>query len=474
MTEAKTQTWYTRFTVAERVEHWVLFASFTTLGVTGLVQKFATAGISQAIIGFLGGIETTRIIHHWAAAIFLLEAVYHIIAAGYRLYVQKKKPTLVPGLKDVRDALQWVGYNLGFTNQPPKMPRYNFMEKMEYWAVVWGLVIMGVSGLMMWNPIFVTRYLPGFWIPTAKAAHGYEAILAVLAIIIWHFYNVHLKHWNWSMIRGQISRHEMIEEHGQELEEIESGKLPVPPPPEVARRRSMVYLPISTVVALALAGLIYYALTFETTSITTLPPAERVQAYVPATPTPAVAGAPVATLAPGAVKELAFTGTIDQMLKSKCGACHGDAGGFNVDSYQNVRREIVIGSPYDSPIVQIQKVGTHPGQLDPEQLNTLIAWIQAGAPENPGGSTQGGATTGGAETWDGGISALFKSRCGACHGTSGGFSAATYADVTKQLKPGDPDNSAIVKVQQGSHPGKFTADELARVIAWIKAGAPEK
>ena len=100
------------------------------------------------------------------------------------------------------DALQWFRYNLGMAEKPPKMPRYNFMEKAEYWAMAWGLVLMGLTGLMLWNPIATTNILPGTFIPAAKAAHGAEAVLAVLAIILWHFYHVHIKHWNWAMIKG--------------------------------------------------------------------------------------------------------------------------------------------------------------------------------------------------------------------------------------------------------------------------------
>lgn len=479
MSEAQ-QKWYVRFTIFERIEHFVLILSFTTLGVTGLVQKYALNAVSQAIIGGLGGIETTRIIHHFAAALFLLEAVYHLVAVGFKIYIQNKKPTMVPTFKDGTDAVQWLGFNLGLNKHLPKMPRYNFMEKMEYWAMIWGLLMMAFTGLMLWNPIFVTRYLPGEFIPAAKAAHGGEAVLAVLAIILWHFYNVHIKHWNWSMLRGKISHHEMVEEHAQELQEIESGLLPVPPSPEQARRRMMLYVPTAAVFTIVLVGAIYFALTFETTSITTVPPAEQIQAYVRATLTPMP---PTPTAKPqtgstgGSAQSVAWTGTVDQMLMQKCGSCHGNSGGFNADTYQNVMREVKAGNPDDSKIVQIQKIGTHPGQLSADEMSVLVAWIQAGAPETAGSTSNAGSAASGstADTWAAGISKLFVDKCGTCHGTTGGFTATTYNDVIKQLKPGDPDNSTIVTVQKkGGHPGQFSADELTQVENWIKAGAPEQ
>ena len=99
----------------------------------------------------------------------------------------------------------WGGYLKDFFKvEPPQEARYTFGEKVEYWSVVWGTVIMAVTGFMMWNPISTLRFLPGEAIPAAKAAHGGEAVLAVLAIIIWHFYHVHIKTFNKSMFTGKL------------------------------------------------------------------------------------------------------------------------------------------------------------------------------------------------------------------------------------------------------------------------------
>jgi cytochrome b subunit of formate dehydrogenase len=172
-----------RFSAFQRIEHWVLFASFTVLALTGLPQKFALAGVSDAIIAFLGGIETVRIIHRVAATIFMLEAVYHLVVVGYKLFVLRLKASMIPGSGDVTEAIQAVLYNLGIRRQQPKAGRYNFAEKLEYWAMVWGLVMMGATGFILWNPIVSSTILPGEIIPAAKSAHGYEAVLAVLAIL---------------------------------------------------------------------------------------------------------------------------------------------------------------------------------------------------------------------------------------------------------------------------------------------------
>jgi cytochrome b subunit of formate dehydrogenase len=275
-----------RFSIFQRIEHVILLLSFTTLSVTGVPQKFIDYPIADAFIKFFGGIEIVRVIHHVAAVVFILEAVYHGVVIGYKLYVTSTRATMLPGLQDAKDGLQALAYNFGLGKSRPKMGRYSFDEKMEYWAMLWGWVVMSLTGFMLWNPIAVTRFLPGVAIPVAKAAHGAEAILAVLAILIWHFYNVHLRHFNKSMFTGKISRHEMEEDHGQEMAEIDAGTATRTASLAQIKKRSRIYYPIAAVVSLVMLFGIYKFVTLETTSVTTLPPAERIQIYERQTPTP--------------------------------------------------------------------------------------------------------------------------------------------------------------------------------------------
>lgn len=128
-----------------------------------------------------------------------------------------------------------VRFNLGKLKNHPLLPVYSFEDKAEYWAMVWGTLIMGLTGFIMWNPINTARLIPGDWIPAAKAAHGGEAILAVLAILVWHVYNVHLKTFNQAVFTGNLDRQQMEEEHGKELAEIEGGVTAPRPAPEVIK-----------------------------------------------------------------------------------------------------------------------------------------------------------------------------------------------------------------------------------------------
>ena len=391
---SKDQKTYTRFEVAQRIEHIVLIVTFTTLAVTGLVQKFAQSSISISIIAALGGIEMTRIIHRAASVVFLVQAIYHLVAIGYKLYVERKQASMLPGFKDLQDAFQHFLYNLGLRNERPKMDRYNFVEKAEYWAMVWGLVLMALTGFMMWNPIATARLLPGQAIPAAKVAHGAEAILAVLAIFIWHFYHVHLKTFNKSMFTGKLSRHEMEEEHALELEKIEKGLIPPPPPPEVLQRRKRIYYPVAAVLSLILLFFVYRFVTFEETAITTVSPvsARAEDVFVPQTPTPLPTRPPTSTPFPtleGQILDgpLSWNNGIGQIINQRCGSCHGAMGGLALNSYEAAMRggrsgaAIVAGDVEASPLVTLVRDGKHPGKFEPQELDLIVRWIQEGAPE---------------------------------------------------------------------------------------------
>ena len=289
-----------RFGPIERLEHLFLLISFTTLAITGLVQAFAENSISLTIIRLLGGIENTRTLHHISAIVLVLLSIFHIFYVGYKIYVLKRPLSMLPGLKDVRDAVDLLRYNLGLRKRPPEMDRYNFGEKIEYWAVVWGTLVMGFTGYMLWNPVFTTRFLPGEFIPAAKMAHRYEAILAVLSILIWHVWHVHIKHFNKSIFTGRITLEEMEEEHALELKRIQSGEWPPPLPPAAERwHRAMLYVPLAGLIALFMLLTTYYVFT-EQTAITTVPPAPVEKAYLPAKPP----GLPTATPAPEMAMEI--------------------------------------------------------------------------------------------------------------------------------------------------------------------------
>lgn len=274
-----------RFGRGQRVEHALLILSFTVLSITGLPQKYPDTLWGNSLIQLLGGIEVVRIIHRLAATLLILETIYHVGVVAYKVWVLRTALTMLPTIKDVTDAWQTLRYNLHLAKLPPAMGRYTFGEKAEYWAVIWGTVIMVLTGFILWNPIAATYWLPGAFVPAAKAAHGGEALLAVLSIITWHIYNVHIKHFNRSMFTGYISQHEMEVEHKLELVTLNASQ----PPAAAVRsalqqRRQRLFYPVATVVSLALLSALYFFVTFEQTAITTVPK-QKIEVYSPATPT---------------------------------------------------------------------------------------------------------------------------------------------------------------------------------------------
>ncbi|MCA9932587.1 MAG: cytochrome b/b6 domain-containing protein [Anaerolineales bacterium] len=272
---------YPRFRVMARIEHIILLTSFTVLSITGLPQKYVDAPISEQMIGWMGGIETVRIIHRYAAFMLIVGSFYHLFTAAYRLFVKHERMRIMFRPSDLRDMVNTVRFNLGLLSEAPRMPKFNFGEKFEYWAVIWGTAVMVITGFMLWNPIATTVLLPGQSIPAALAAHGGEAVLAVVSILIWHMYNVLIKHRNFSIFTGKLPHHQMEEEHALELERLESGGDPWPGMAlPVLKRRRRIFLAVSVVVsAVILTGLVW-AFTFEQTAIDTIPQVTR-DVFVP-------------------------------------------------------------------------------------------------------------------------------------------------------------------------------------------------
>ena len=140
---------------------------------------------------------------------------------------------------------------------------------------------MALTGFILWNPIAFSVFFPGQFIPAAKAAHGGEALLAVLSILIWHFYNVHFKHLNLSMFTGNLPRHQMEEEHALEMERLDKGENPWPELElPILQHRRRQFLIVSFIVGALLLAILVWAVTFEQTAITTVPRATQ-EIFVP-------------------------------------------------------------------------------------------------------------------------------------------------------------------------------------------------
>lgn len=176
-----------RLSVNQRAQHWLLLLSFIVLVLSGFALQYPDSWLAW----LLGSSEfMRRIIHRVAAVVMLIVGTYHVLYLAFSKEGRRWVSDMRPRFKDVKDLLGNFGYYLGVRKAKPKIARFGYAEKVEYWAVIWGTIIMGLTGLMIWFKIGMFGFLPRWWIDIALAVHFYEAVLATLAIIVWHFYHV--------------------------------------------------------------------------------------------------------------------------------------------------------------------------------------------------------------------------------------------------------------------------------------------
>jgi formate dehydrogenase gamma subunit len=223
-----------RFSLAQRVEHFVLLILFNLLAITGLPQKYAAAAWAERLIRLFGGIDQTRLIHRTAAVLLIALGVWHLadVILTRKRPVRRHDMNLSP--TDLRDLVGDIRFLAGTSAQRPRFGRFDYRQKFEYWAVLWGTVLMAATGLVMWFPAFVSRWLPGLVVPAARVAHGGEALLALFSVILWHFYNAHFRPdifpMDPAMFTGKIPVGRAEEEHPLEYEELQ--RIGAAPPSE--------------------------------------------------------------------------------------------------------------------------------------------------------------------------------------------------------------------------------------------------
>ena len=206
-----------RMNLSQRWQHFVLLSSFIVLAITGFALKFPDSFVAR----LLGSNETFRSWSHRVAGIVLLCAgVYHLCYVIGSRDGRKLLRDFLPSTRDVKDLLLNAAYLLGIRRNKARFGRFGYAEKMEYWAVVWGTIIMGVTGLMIWFKMDVTQWVPRWAVDVATTIHYYEAILACLAIVVWHFYHVifdpDVYPMNMACWDGRVSSHWQNEEHSLE------------------------------------------------------------------------------------------------------------------------------------------------------------------------------------------------------------------------------------------------------------------
>ncbi len=220
-TERQAEKQYLRLTFSERLSHIVLLTTFGMLVVTGFALYFnwRLPFLSGDVNNFLRGT-----LHRIAAVLNTVFCIYHI---GYVIFTERGRylmKEMMPRWKDVTDAFQMIKFYFGKAPKP-EFKYFNYAEKLEYFALVWGTVIMFFTGIILWFEGTALQYIPYWGVDLANIIHLYEAILATLAIIVWHLYYVILNPdfapMNLAWLSGTLTEEEMREEHPEALRELE-------------------------------------------------------------------------------------------------------------------------------------------------------------------------------------------------------------------------------------------------------------
>jgi cytochrome b subunit of formate dehydrogenase len=175
------------FTRGETFQHWMLIASFIVLALTGFALKWP-----ESIFGVLVPFseQYRRLIHRVAATVMLALALYHLIAIIATRRGHEFMARFRPRFGDINTAVQNAFFNMGIRDSEPVLGYPSYIERIEYWALIWGTAIMGVTGLMLWFDNLTLRLFPLWMMNVLTLIHYYEAVLATLAIIVWHIYFV--------------------------------------------------------------------------------------------------------------------------------------------------------------------------------------------------------------------------------------------------------------------------------------------
>jgi cytochrome b subunit of formate dehydrogenase len=228
--------YYRRFGPIERVMHALLMLTFIGCALTGVPLLFADHDWAGTLVGLMGGFKGAALVHRICAAVMTVVFVGHVLRVFIRSFLAEDwlsyfwgPNSLVPNLKDGQDIVGMFKWFFG-KGPKPEFDRYTYWEKFDYWAVFWGMFIIGGSGFMLWFPMFFAEFLPGWVFNIAMIVHGEEALLAVGFIFTIHFFNGHLRPEKFPMdlviFTGRLPEHELKDERQVEYARLVSeGRL---------------------------------------------------------------------------------------------------------------------------------------------------------------------------------------------------------------------------------------------------------
>jgi len=265
---------FRRFDSKTRVLHIVVMATFLGLAATGMPLLFSDAPWASRLALLFGGFHGAGLVHRFMGATLLLAVAWHVSNVFWRAFVGGEKglfwgPTsMVPQPRDFREFFGMMKWFLGFGPRP-RFEHFTYWEKFDYWAVLWGTLIMGTAGLVLWLPIAASHVLPGWLFNVALFVHGAEASLAIGFIFVVHFFNGHLRPGKFPMdlviFTGSVSRHELEEDRAAEFDRLLAPGRPdrgvlTAAPTEIVIRRGYIVGTVGLTLGLSLFALIVYAM----------------------------------------------------------------------------------------------------------------------------------------------------------------------------------------------------------------------
>jgi len=227
---------YLKMTHGQKYQHYILMTTFILLVLTGFPLKFHYYGWAGSTIDFFGGLHVTRVIHRISGVIMVALFFYHwyyLIRNTFNYYILPARKTktfsfkelllfiyyspMCPRKKDWDDIVTFVKFAFFLSDERPKHERFHWREKFDYWAVFWGIPVLGLTGIFLWFPVWASTFMPGWAVNISYIAHSDEAMLAVSVIFIWHMYNAHVNYDKFPMsplfITGYLPEHLMKHEY---------------------------------------------------------------------------------------------------------------------------------------------------------------------------------------------------------------------------------------------------------------------
>jgi cytochrome b subunit of formate dehydrogenase len=216
-----------RFSLNQRIQHILLFSLLILLAVTGLALMYHDTWFGSIIIKLEGGVEARGYIHRVAAIALLILSMYHVCYVIFKKEGHQEMMLMKVTRKDFKDFFSQLSFNLRISEKAPLYDKYGYKEKFQYWGVVLGIILMTISGFILWFENQSLSLFPKWIMDLTFIIHGYQGLLLFLILFVWHIFNVHFSQTafriNKIWMTGIISAEDMKKNHTLEYERLKNA-----------------------------------------------------------------------------------------------------------------------------------------------------------------------------------------------------------------------------------------------------------